>query len=398
MLSGHVILGQILKYHKIYFGPIWIDPRVSLFLVQPSGTGKSTPWEFISKVAQAGGLNVSDMDDISDAALIGGIEDVEELDPETRTKVTIHKEVSGLLQECDLLHYDEGKMIVERPSYAANILTWLQKALNPIDSEQNVCVRRLKYGTIRVKPTCSLIITSHPIEELLNTVLDTGFFQRIVLYCRDISISQRQSLEFMRVDRLGVKSEKAPLDIKGLGEKINQIRAHYKDKDVVFSENVKPILKGNIKKLYDEIAPTHERVKEIMATFVPRYANIMYVLAYHHACDRLSDEVQAEDVKYAYALTYILFKELKCWVETTADFHKIGRKDSVYLNSALSLYNGISKDTPDGYVMKYNFMKLCQDRWRISIDSVNKYLALFRGYGKLKEREENNVIYIKIIP
>ena len=67
-LCAHVLLGQVLKNVRIYFGPIFIDPRVSLFFIQPSGTGKSTPWTFIKEVGTRVGLKLDDIDDATDAA------------------------------------------------------------------------------------------------------------------------------------------------------------------------------------------------------------------------------------------------------------------------------------------------------------------------------------------
>ena len=83
-LCAHLLLGQKLKNVKIFFGPFYIDPRVSLFLIQPSGTGKSIPWGFIKKVGEGAGLLVDDIDIATDAALIGTEESEEIIDPVTK--------------------------------------------------------------------------------------------------------------------------------------------------------------------------------------------------------------------------------------------------------------------------------------------------------------------------
>jgi hypothetical protein len=61
-LAAHVLLGQILKHIKIPFGPLYIDPRVSLFLMQPSATGKSVAWDIIKAVGERASLKVDDID------------------------------------------------------------------------------------------------------------------------------------------------------------------------------------------------------------------------------------------------------------------------------------------------------------------------------------------------
>ena len=393
-LCGHVLLGQALKTCRIYFGPIYIDPRISIFIVQPSGTGKSTPWGYIYQVAKQAGIKVEDIDEATDAALIGTIEQEEVIDPETRTKKTVYNKVTGKLATAEILHYDEGHMLIERKSYALNTLTWFQKALNPIGSEQNRCTKNLAHGTIDFYPSCSLIITSHPIKNLLESVLDTGFFQRIVLYPRDIPISERQGLEFLRADRLGKRVYTEP-NIKELGEELQKIRAKYLKKEVVFDSQVKPIVKSKIRALYNLIKPAHPQVREIMATFIPRYNNFLYTFAFHHCCDRYGNVVKAQDINYAYGLVYVLFRELMSWVEETADFYKLGSKDYAYLRQASNIFHKMKKN-PNGYVMRMKFMKVCAEKWKVSMPTVAKYLDKFKGYGKLKELEKGGVKYIKV--
>ena len=145
-LASHVLLGQVVKNCKIYAGPIYIDPRISIFIISPSATGKSTPWGFVADVGTQAGLKVGDIDEATDSGLIGHFDDVERIDPETGTKVVEHVKVYGKLYEGELLHYDEGKFLIERKPMALNALTWFQKALNPIGSAQNRCVKTMRDG------------------------------------------------------------------------------------------------------------------------------------------------------------------------------------------------------------------------------------------------------------
>jgi hypothetical protein len=388
-------MGQILKNCKIYAGPIYIDPRVSLFIVQPSATGKSTPWGFIFDVGRAGGLAVDDIDEATDASLVGTVEEVETLDEQSGTKVRQYNKVYGKLANAELLHYDEGSFLLERGAYAQHTMTWFQKALNPIGSEQSKVTKRMAHGVIEFYPTCSLIITSHPVENMLSSVINKGFFQRIILYPRDIAIEERQALEFLRADKLGNRVFTEP-DIKELGEALQKTRAKYDKTEVKFDENTKPVIKAKIKSFYDLIKPAHPKVKEIMATFIPRFNNFMYTFAFHKCCDRLGDKVEISDINYAHNLCYILFTELMKWVEETADFYKLGSKDYSYYRLALFLFQKMQPDLPSGYVLQHRFMNACAEQWKVSMPTVLKYLEKFRGFGKLKEHSIGNVKYIKV--
>jgi hypothetical protein len=395
-LASHVLLGQCLKNSKIYFGPLYIDPRVSIFVIQPSATGKSTPWGLIAKVAKEAGIAVDDVDEMTDAALIGTIEQEDIIDPETGTKKTTYNKVMGKLASAELLHFDEGSMLLEKTQHSGHAMTWFQKALNPLDSEQSKCTKKLAHGDqIEFYPTCSLIITSHPLEGVLETILNKGFFQRIILYPRDVPIIERQNVEYQRAEKLGDRAFVEP-DIKSMGLKLQAIRAKWKNKDIVFAKNTKPVIRARIQAFYDLIKDAHPRVKEIMATFIPRYDNYMYILAFHHCADRNGDVVEIEDVKYAFSVLYLLFKDLITWVEETADFYKIGNKDMAYLRLAQQVFHKMNPDTADGYVMKMSFITQCAKSWKLSKVTVSKFIEKFKGYNRLKELELNNIRYIKM--
>lgn len=395
-LAAHVLLGQILKNTKIYSGHIYVDPRISIFIIQPSATGKSTPWGFISKVATEAGIHVDEVDEATDAALVGSIEQEEIVDPDTGAKIINYKVVKGKLAEAELLHFDEGSMLMERGQHSAHAMTWFQKALNPLGSEQSKCTKKLAHGDqIEFYPVCSLLITSHPLEGVMETILNKGFFQRIIMFPRDIPIPERQAIEYSRADELGTHNPKTEMDIPTLGKLLKDIKEKYDGKEPQFNPNIRPVLKAKIKAFYDIIKDAHPRVKEIMATFIPRYDNYMAVLAYHHMCDRNGDKVEIPDINYAFSVLYLLFKDMMNWVEENADFYRIANKDAVYMRMAQTVYQKMPKDTPEGYVMKMNFVAQCSDTWKLSKITVQKYLDRFRGYGTMKEMELDSVRYVK---
>jgi hypothetical protein len=393
-LVAHILLGQKLKNLKIYFGPFYIDPRISLFLIQPSGTGKSVPYTFIKEVGEKSQLKVDDIDEATDAAMIGHVDAEEVIDPETRTKQIIYNTVKGKLSESDILHYDEGQMLIKRGPHAENALAWFQKALNPIGSGQNQCVKYLAHGEINFYPTCSLLITSHEIENLMEVVLNTGFFQRIVLYPRYIPIIDREKNEFLRADRFG-KRIFTEIDSDTLAAKLVEVGKKYEKYELQVDDNVYPVIKSKVAELYTLVETAHERVREIMATFVPRYDNLVYVLSLHHMCAEMKDKIDVEDIKYGASLSYLLFKEVMSWVEENISLSRLSSKESSYLTSAFTIYKSIEQ-TPEGYVMKVSFIKTCSTKWRISMPTVVRYIERFKGLGKIKEIDQNGVKYLKM--
>jgi hypothetical protein len=393
-LCAHTLLGQILRNVRIHFGPIFIDPRISLFFIQPSGTGKSTPWTFIKEVGTHVGLKMDDIDEATDAALVGTEEAEEVIDPESKTKTIVHNEIKGKLAEADILHYDEGQMLVRRGQYAQNTLAWFQKALNPIGSGQNLITKNLAHKEISFHPSCSLLITSHEIENLMETVLNTGFFQRIVLYPRYVSIDERKLNEFLRASRFGKKIF-SELDVETLGDKLMAVAKKNEKFEVTVHPNVYPLANQGIENRYKLVETAHERVREIMATFIPRYDNLMYIFSVHHCCVEGKTVVDIEDIKYGMDLSQMLFKDVMSWVEENITLSRLTSKENSYLTSAFQIYKVMEKDE-NGYVHFASFLKNCNQRWHITIPTILRFLEKFKGLNKMKEITENNSKKIKI--
>ena len=394
LLCAHVLLGQVLRNIKLYFGPIYIDARVSLFFMQPSGTGKSTPVDFIGDIAKKSGLKMGDIDEISDAALVGHVDDEEVIDPETRVKTVTHNVVKGKLSEYDLLHYDEGKMLLTKSSYAQNALTWFQKALNPIGSGQNLITKNLKHGEISFHPFCSLLITTHDIENLLPVILDTGFFQRVMFYPRYVTIPERKRNEMIRCDRFGNKIW-SELDVEEIAKKLTLCAKEYQNYEVKVSDNARPLLRQGVESHYRLIESANEHVKEIVATFVPRYNNLMYILSVHHSCVNFKKEIDIADAKYGMENSFLLLKDVIAWVEENINITKLTSRDQQYLIRAYQIYKVMEKDE-HGYVHLVPFLRNCSEQWRLSMQSVNRRMDRFKGYGKVKQIKVNNQDMIKI--
>ena len=393
-ICGHILIGQILKHIRIPYGPIYIDPRVSLFLIQPSATGKSVVWDLIKNVGEKCSLRIADIDEATDAALIGTEEPEEIIDPETHAKTITHTVIKGKLADNDILHYDEGQMLIKRGQYAMNTLAWFQKALNPIGSGQNICTKNLAHGEITVAPTCSLIITSHEIENVLETVLNTGFFQRIVLYPRYVPINERKSNEFLRHDRFG-KEICSPLDVESLAEMLFEVAKNNADYKVAVDPAVYPIAKQYIDSRYKLIDTANERVREILATFIPRYNNLMDIFAVHHSCMNNKKKIDIEDIKYGGMLSNELFQEVMTWVEENITLAKLSTREKAYLDRFYQMWYSMEKDG-NGYINKVAFMKKFNEKWKITYPTLVRNIEKFKGYGKVKEREINNSKYIKI--
>jgi len=385
-----------LKNCRIYFGPFYIDPRISIFIMQPSGTGKSVAYDMINDIGIAAGIKMNDMGEATDAALVGTVEPEEVIDEDTGKKTFVYNTKPGLLSSTDILHYDEGKMLVTgRNQYAGNTLAWLQKALNPIASGQNQCTKNLAHGDpIEFYPTCSLLITSHDIHNMMEQILDTGFFQRIVLYPRYIPISDREQNELLRSSNFG-KTFNTEMDIKTLSDELNRIGEKYVDWKITVSEKCYPLIRLEIDNLYKQVEKSHERVREIMATFVPRYNNLMYIFAFHHSAAEFKDIIDIDDIRYGADLMKRLFNEVLSWIEENVALSNMSSKEQTIYNSMVQIFNAMER-SPDGYVMKVSLMKNCNTKWGLSMNTISRYMEKFKGFRKMTEIKSGNIVMCKL--
>ena len=405
-LSAHCILGQVLKNVKLYIGANYIDPRLSFFIMQPSGTGKSVGWEIIKPVALKAGIAADEVDEATDAALIGTQDEMETFDPQGRTKTVEYTKVEGKLATAEILHYDEGETLMQRSEHARNTLNYFEKALNPIGSASNTLSKRLGHVEFEIHPRCSLIVTSYPVQDVVETILNKGFFQRIVLFPREVNVDERKFVEQVRAGKLG-RREFTETDVNELGEALMQIRAKYGEYEFKLegeqAENLTHIVNAKIEELFKAVENCHPRIQEIMYTFVPRYDNLMYVFAFHHMCNRWADSLEPIDVNYAFDKVHNLFKALIVWIEESVNFLKMNQKELHYMGSIKQLYSlalnepECIKNCPEGYVYQIELMKICMKNWHVSNSTVKHYFEKFIGLGTLQQKtNENKVVFLKV--
>ena len=73
MLSFFFLQGQVsVPFVRIPWGPSHLDPRVHVFWIQPSRSGKSVSWEFIGDICREAEIPTDMYTTGTDAALIGG--------------------------------------------------------------------------------------------------------------------------------------------------------------------------------------------------------------------------------------------------------------------------------------------------------------------------------------
>ena len=197
LLSFFFIQGQIaLPYLRIPVGGGTLDPRVNVFWIQDTRTGKSVAFEIIQKTLKEAGIEAVDYTTGTDAAMVGSFVKI------TEDNVTRHEPRAGVLAGPKAMNFDEGSIILKPNSHSEETVLYLQSALNSAGTGRNILTKHLANGTITIQSLVSLWITTFPPDGIKEYVLDKGIFQRVLLYWRDWTIDMKKEVAYELIDSI----------------------------------------------------------------------------------------------------------------------------------------------------------------------------------------------------
>lgn len=200
LLSFFFIQGQAaLPYVRIPMGGSNLDPRVSVFWIQDTRTGKSVAYETIEKVMRDAGLTATDCSVGTDAAMVGSFTKDGKDDPP--------RPQYGVLKGRKGLNFDEGSILLKPSQHSENLVLFLQTALNAAGTGRNRLVKHMKDGTLDYLSYVSLWITTYPPDGIKDYVLDKGIFQRVLLYWRNWTIDMKKDIAYQLADSLYEKAD-----------------------------------------------------------------------------------------------------------------------------------------------------------------------------------------------
>lgn len=388
----HVILGRCLINQRIIKRGSETAPRVSMFYLQGPSSGKSSAYSMIYEVMESLGIEIMSPDETTDAALIGTVErDIDENGNE------IWVEEEGILSETEVFHFDEASVLINPKKYQENMMTYLQKALNPIGSEQNKITKKLAHGEeITVRPNCSLLLTSYMPEGIEDTVLNTGFLQRMIVVPRDLSIEDRMVQTEQDIDALGEEAQET--DLEELVLELKRIRNFYTDRKEFKWHRAKPALKKYQTQMYDEIRDTPIQVRRILEGFVPRIIEQLYRLALHYTCMRRDTIVQPQDVRMAYDLPMTSLHMIIHWLEENPELKGNDERRSDAGSRFRVFQEVLEKSTPtrgEYYGVKQILDDLSTG-WGLSSTSCYRWIDNFEDKGWIEVRRDGGAKYVKM--
>lgn len=354
-LSFFFIQGQLAApYVRIPMDKIFLDPRVHIFWIQGSRSGKSISWGVIAKLLRELDLHPEAYTEGTDAGLIGGW-DREEIEAEGGRTETQLIQKEGLLAGHKALNFDEGSILLKPGKFSQNTVLYLQTACNPIGSEENVLKKHTKDGPIELESLVSLWITTYPPDGVKEYVLHKGIFQRVLLYWRNWTMDMRQS----------ISEERAILpwgDISDVTIEYDDIVQHFRDLETALLARIFSLAKitateweemsrpeketivqsvarslfdkddtydgamlGAVDDYYTLVGNMDPKLAEVIASFIPGLMNYTIILSAHLAMVEGVWTVTGDHVMMAEQILFDLYQNLIVWLEEEVE---VGSKAS----------------------------------------------------------------------
>ncbi len=349
--------------------PVWasaLDPRIHVFWIQPTRTGKTIAWEFIGEIAKLADLPIDMFTTGTDAALIGSFESVKEDDG----SFTIIQN-PGLLAGGKCLNFDEGSILLQAnpKQFFSEVILYLQQAMNPIGSHSNTLTKHMKHGTIETESRVSFWITTFPPAGVKEYVLTKGLFQRVLLFYSPWSEDMRQHVSEKRMSGVfkDMVSDKEPLDtlaqhFKDTRTKIEQrllkltgtsaadwVEKNDKEKEEVARQAMHEMfeispdfwvcLDDSVDTYYTLIRGMDKGMSNVVCSFIPNILNYTVLFAVHlgilEIVSQDKDEfiITGDHVEMATEIIYDVYEQLVVWLEEevevgTATAAKVAKKQA----------------------------------------------------------------------
>ncbi|MAN60900.1 MAG: hypothetical protein CMI60_03030 [Parvibaculum sp.] len=361
MLSFFYIQGQIAApFIRIPWDASHLDPRVHVFWIQPSRTGKSVAWEFVGDVLKDCGLQQDMYTSGSDAGLIGGVTNETVVD-ENGKKEQVAVQTEGMLAGQKALNFDEGSIILNPGKHSQETVLYLQSACNPIGSNSNILVKHLSGRRIETESLVSLWITTYPPAGVKEYVLTKGIFQRVLLYWSDWDMDRRMGVSMKRMERAFTKTPKQKLSYDEIIDYFTGLQKRLRDRvlnltEISFAEwdgmsreeqedSVQSVMHEMfaaddsfyvatydlVEDLYSLLDGLNFAIGNVVASFIPAMENYSVILATHIAMMDESWVITGEHLDMAKEIIYDLFKNLILWLEGEVE---VGAKQNEKANHA----------------------------------------------------------------
>ena len=392
LLSFFFIQGQVaLPYVRIPTGDSHLDPRVHVFWIQPSRTGKSIAWNFISEIMERINVPYDSFASGTDAGLIGSTNAV--LD-DNHKPTGEYETIPGLLSGRKAINFDEGSILLTPNKHSQETVLYLQTACNAVGSNSNILVKHMKGNKIESESAVSLWITTYPPKGVKDYVLTKGIFQRVLLYWAHWDMGMRKEVSTTRLGTFWQRPEESDLTKDDICDYFKTTDKRIRDRLLNLAEidflqwsemsddereeivqhhmwdmfkpglNYTTALYQASDDIYKQLVKMNPAMSEIVASFTPGIENYLGIISLHMALLDKSWEIKEEHVDMAHEILHDLFLNLISWLEDSVEVNGNKAKEGKLLEQILKAYNDCA-----GYEIQGH-----SGEWRRKQSVLTKYI------------------------
>ena len=338
--------------------PVWasaLDPRIHVFWIQSTRSGKTIAWEFTGEVAELAGLETEMFTSGTDSALIGSIDSVSDGDG---GYITV--ENPGLLAGKKCLNFDEGSILLQPnpKQFFSEVILYLQQAMNTVGSHSNTLTKHMKNGKVETESRVSFWITSFPPAGVKDYVLTKGLFQRVLILYRPWSVDMRKKVTDLRMSGVYKDTMQEVKSLEDIAQHFVQLKERVrmrllmkanitheawdnmspKEKDEVARATMHemfvpdasfhPQLLSASDNYYTLVGGMEKHLSDVVCSFIPNVMSYTVLFASHIAMMRvmrdgvgLEEEwtITGDDVEMAEEIIYDIYEQLVLWLEAEVE-------------------------------------------------------------------------------
>lgn len=287
--SFHNLLSVFVK-NNFLFGGTPVNARISMFLLQESGTGKGVNQQHLNRLIGLCGKKSNITQDFTTAGIIGTIGHDE------KGKVVC---TNKPLQELQWLGIDEGSFFMGNTNQH---ITGFINALNHYLDVGSVC-KMLAKGKLEYDGKAVLNLGSFIDGSVKETFLHSGFFQRFWIthkvYTDEQASELRQKMDLLSLSGNERNKERDRLqqELKKMLEKVER----FDNKNYAFDENLANYYGTNFEILVkkNDAEDLRPDLRNLYRTSLARAKKLGYKVMVHYATVNQQEELNKETINYA---------------------------------------------------------------------------------------------------
>jgi len=258
-----------------------IDLRTHVIFASDSGSGKDEGVNLVRNILERLGYKTKSPSTVTDKTLIGNINQSKidfnvkyQLSPDEPVKGKyVYKEPieKGWLEDTNWLAFSESEFILKPGAYNKNIQIILRQAMDK--------ARRVDKGVsnyeIKIRTNTTFMMTTFPMNNVINSVLHNGLFQRTLFYNKNLKESEHKAIRLFTSKRnFGINKDDFNREkyISKLLEKLRIMKQWYTENrtKIEYEEGSDKVVNALWDKLEKEYSSFFPSDKNILNTIVRR--------------------------------------------------------------------------------------------------------------------------------